>query len=207
MPTETFFNLPQEKKEKIIEAIKSELARVPLEEASINRIVQNANISRGSFYMYFRDKKDMVNYILTTFQEQLSCTLRESFERNNGDMFSVFIDILQFIAEFGTTQEHLAISMNIFAYQRIHNNLLQDLVLRSRQQHFIDVFREKVNTDNLDIQGPNDLTHMIDILKCVTQKAIVDIFIKPDRKEQILDEFKNKIVILKRGLSKENVKC
>jgi hypothetical protein len=51
LPTQTFFNLPQEKKNKIMEAIKNEVARVPFEKVSTNKIVQDANISRGSFYM------------------------------------------------------------------------------------------------------------------------------------------------------------
>lgn len=60
MPKETFLKLPQEKKEKIIEAAKNELKRVPLEQASIKNIVENAGIARGSFYQYFENKEDLL---------------------------------------------------------------------------------------------------------------------------------------------------
>lgn len=37
MPTNTFFNLPAEKKHKILKAANKEFARVPLEQASIKK--------------------------------------------------------------------------------------------------------------------------------------------------------------------------
>ena len=55
MPTERFLRLPKEKIEAIRIAAAKEFIRVPLEEASINRIVHDANISRGSL-----DRKSVV---------------------------------------------------------------------------------------------------------------------------------------------------
>lgn len=60
MPKETFLNLPEKKKEKIIEAAKNEFKRVSLEQASIKNIVENAEIARGSFYQYFESKEDLM---------------------------------------------------------------------------------------------------------------------------------------------------
>lgn len=60
MPKETFLNLPEEKKLKIMKAAKKELERVPLEQASIKNIVEEAQIARGSFYQYFDSKEDLL---------------------------------------------------------------------------------------------------------------------------------------------------
>lgn len=60
MPKETFLNLPEEKKKKIIKAAQDEFERVPLEQASIKNIVENAGIARGSFYQYFESKEDLM---------------------------------------------------------------------------------------------------------------------------------------------------
>ncbi len=67
MATERFFKLPAEKQKRILDAARKEFARVPFEEASINQIIKNAGISRGSFYTYFEDKEDLINLL---FQEQ-----------------------------------------------------------------------------------------------------------------------------------------
>ena len=64
MPTERFLRLPKEKIEAIRIAAAKEFMRVPLEEASINRIVHDADISRGSFYTYFEDKQDLLKWLI-----------------------------------------------------------------------------------------------------------------------------------------------
>ena len=52
MPTERFLRLPKEKIEAIRTRSGKGVYKRLLEEASINRIVHDANISRGSFYTY-----------------------------------------------------------------------------------------------------------------------------------------------------------
>ncbi len=49
MPTETFFNLPDEKKERIIEAAIDEFAENGLKNAKVNEIVRKSSIPKGSF--------------------------------------------------------------------------------------------------------------------------------------------------------------
>ena len=56
MPSTTFYNLPAEKRERLLSAARAEFARAPYEEASVNRMIRAAGIPRGSFYMYFTDK-------------------------------------------------------------------------------------------------------------------------------------------------------
>ena len=74
MPTERFLRLPKEKIEAIRIAAAKEFMRVPLEEASINRIVHDADISRGSFYTYFEDKQDLLKWLIYAQAEQLHDT-------------------------------------------------------------------------------------------------------------------------------------
>ena len=76
MPTNTFFNLPIEKKEKIINAAKSEFVEYSFHDASINKIIKSAGISRGSFYMYFENKEDLFLYILDGYREEALAEIR-----------------------------------------------------------------------------------------------------------------------------------
>jgi AcrR family transcriptional regulator len=70
MPKQTFFNLPEEKRETIINAAVDEFAQYGLENASTNRIVENSGISKGSFYQYFEDKQDVFMYLLTVLERE-----------------------------------------------------------------------------------------------------------------------------------------
>ena len=87
MPTNTFFNLPIEKKKKIMNAAKSEFVEYSFYDASINRIIKNAGISRGSFYMYFENKEELFLYILDGYREE---ALAEIFKRDDGEKGDIF---------------------------------------------------------------------------------------------------------------------
>ncbi|WP_202710740.1 TetR/AcrR family transcriptional regulator [Sporosalibacterium faouarense] len=64
MPTETFFNLPEEKRERILNAAIDEFSQQSIKNSSVSKIIKNAGIPRGSFYQYFSDIKDFYKYIL-----------------------------------------------------------------------------------------------------------------------------------------------
>jgi TetR/AcrR family transcriptional regulator len=62
MPKDTFFNLDEAKRNRIFEAAVDEFSQRRFSEASINQVVKNAGISRGSFYQYFQNKEDLYLY-------------------------------------------------------------------------------------------------------------------------------------------------
>lgn len=64
MPKQTFYNLPEDKRQRVIEAAIDEFAKHTYHKASITRIVNTAGIAKGSFYQYFEDKKDLFKYIV-----------------------------------------------------------------------------------------------------------------------------------------------
>lgn len=70
IPKETFFNLPLEKRERIIEAAIDEFSRNDYREARINEIVRLSSIPKGSFYQYFEDKKDLFRYVIDLLYEK-----------------------------------------------------------------------------------------------------------------------------------------
>ena len=70
MPKQTFFNLPSDKRETIINAAVDEFAEYGLENASTNRIVKNSGIAKGSFYQYFEDKQDVFMYLLSVLEKE-----------------------------------------------------------------------------------------------------------------------------------------
>ena len=89
MPTATFFRLPEEKRERLIEACWSELTRVRFNEVSINRIIAAAHIPRGSFYQYFEDKEELIRYLLEDMREYFISLLQNILLEAKGDLFSL----------------------------------------------------------------------------------------------------------------------
>lgn len=64
MPFSTFFNLPKDKKLKILEVSMAEFSEHGYQESSISSIIKKAGIPRGSFYQYFEDKLDLYKYVV-----------------------------------------------------------------------------------------------------------------------------------------------
>jgi len=70
MPKETFFNLTDEKRQKIIDIAIKEFSENVYNAASISKIVRKAEISKGSFYNYFINKKDLYRYLIELATEE-----------------------------------------------------------------------------------------------------------------------------------------
>jgi AcrR family transcriptional regulator len=64
MPTQTFHNLPPDKREKIVELALEEFSERPYAQASLSRIVARAGIAKGSIYQYFTDKFDLYRWLI-----------------------------------------------------------------------------------------------------------------------------------------------
>lgn len=74
MPKKIFFNLPNEKRERILDIAVTEFSENPYDTASISKIVRESGISKGSFYNYFEDKKDLYQYLVELgTEEKLNC--------------------------------------------------------------------------------------------------------------------------------------
>ncbi|MCR3923473.1 MAG: TetR/AcrR family transcriptional regulator [Firmicutes bacterium] len=70
MVKQGFRNLSVAEQERVLEAALDEFADKEYEAASLNRIIQNAGISKGSMYHYFQNKEDLYMYILSTVMEE-----------------------------------------------------------------------------------------------------------------------------------------
>ena len=117
MPKQTFFNLPEEKREKIVNAAVDEFAEYGLENASTNRIVSNSGISKGSFYQYFEDKQDVFKHLLSLLeQEKLEYFRDKHPPSTNLDTFEYFRWMIKVGMEFNTVNPRMvqAISRVMF---------------------------------------------------------------------------------------------
>ncbi|MEG0215307.1 MAG: TetR/AcrR family transcriptional regulator [Hungatella sp.] len=96
MPTERFHRLPEEKRMAILEAAIGEFIRVPFEKVSINQIIQKADISRGSFYTYFEDKRDVLSFILKDGQKRWEKVCIDSLANHQGDLWIMLQELFDF---------------------------------------------------------------------------------------------------------------
>ena len=91
MPKQTFFNLPEEKRERLIHAAIEEFAGNPFQKAVIDNITKKAGISKGSFYQYFENKEDIYRYLFESISIDKTRHLHLLLREMNHIKFSTFI--------------------------------------------------------------------------------------------------------------------
>lgn len=118
MPKVTFFNLPEDKRSKITEAAITEFENYHFDQASINRIIEVSGISKGSFYQYFDDKKDLYKHVLSLIVEEkmkyISPVLLNPFDHS-------FFEVVREMNRSG-----LQFAKHNPRFMRIGNRFLQD---------------------------------------------------------------------------------
>lgn len=91
MPSSTFFHLPAAKRKRLMDAVWQEFTSVSYMDASINKIIQAADISRGSFYQYFSGKQDVFTYILQIIMDAAQDLFQAQLTVHNNDLFAAML--------------------------------------------------------------------------------------------------------------------
>ena len=119
MPTATFYRLPEEKRERLIDACWGELTRVRFTDVSINRIITAARIPRGSFYQYFGDKEDLIRYLLEDMRTYFVDLLRSILLQARGDLFALPLAAYdRFISQQGHTDPMLTLFISLLVLNK-----------------------------------------------------------------------------------------
>lgn len=69
MPLLTYYNLSEDKKEKIIRISLEEFANKDYESASLTGIIKQVGVAKGSFYRYFKNKYDLYAFLVSLARE------------------------------------------------------------------------------------------------------------------------------------------
>ena len=120
MPTQTFFNLPEDKRQALIVIALNEFANHDYANASISRIVAQANIAKGSIYQYFQDKKELYLYLVELASQEKITFLRSANPAEPQVGFFAYLRLL-----FGASAEfdlsHPTLSRVV--YRAVYGNL------------------------------------------------------------------------------------
>lgn len=200
MIKKTFYNLPEEKRQRIINAIMKEFSSSATEKVSINRIIKAANISRGSFYQYFDDKVDLVEVLTKTFMDISVEEGRKALQYSNGDIFYTYEKLFDIISDFGKDEKQKIILKNLMKNLRANDDLISEYML-NRFEGFksLQEFTKHFNRDNLKYKSDEDVECLSQILTQVLKNAIFDVFVVGMNREKVRKTFMRKLEIIKSG--------
>ena len=202
MPTQRFLNLKDSKKNAILEAAAHEFARVPYSAVSINQIIKEAEISRGSFYTYFEDKDDLMRYMLRGFRDTLRKKVFEFLEEENGNPFRLCIRLLKDWIKTGSER---------ITFQ-IHRNLLADLSVTGQNQmfgirgflmkdelykSFVEELYNRLDKDRYPTTIET-LCYIVDMAIMILIKSMAMYYQNPSEKETIIQVLTEEMTIMEK---------
>ena len=142
MPKSTFFNLSDDKKQRIFDAAVQEFSTRRFSDASINQIIKNAGIPKGSFYQYFAGKEDIYLYMIEKVSKDAHEILgnREAFNPN-ASFFETIIQRAKDTFKLGKLRPEYT---KIGALMVIDNSeFILQLLKASAQKHIKIIERDK----------------------------------------------------------------
>ena len=201
MPKQTFFNLKEDKKEKIEKALIKEFSRNSFEKASISNIILEANIPRGSFYQYFEDKEDAIYYIIDKYLEKEKNKIYQYLLRNKGDIFETAVNIYEDMAKITERDENERLFKNILQEVKKNNiNIFGECKEMLRSKRTIE---KMINKEELKIENDDDLQYFLRILNAIVRAISMEVVLKKITFEEGKQRLIREMEILKKGMKKQ----
>lgn len=204
MPKATFFNLDETKKKRIVDGAMMEFAKLPFKKVTVDNIVDNAGIPKGSFYQYFKDKKDIYKYLFEELSREKKLMLAKNIDQFKDLKLSTFI-----------RQMYLA-GMN----HDLDNEVKHDL-----SEQFMKNCSMELREEILDIMIPDsneffknvieyyiekgELKNNINVMSLSNMLTTMTLYISKNHhamgldKESIIDDIHSMLDIIEHGVLKE----
>ena len=202
MASERFYRLPEEKRRLICDAAFKEFARAPIDKVSINRIIRDAEISRGSFYTYFEDKWDLLRFIMEEMRNVMQASAGHYLEESGGDIWymlrKIFDDCLAFYQS-EQTQAFMANVVNYVNSSEMFGTSRKTLEEFSGSEANIQAFYDKYVVGNGWKISYGEAFSFLQLAMMVIGMEMRD-STSGMPEEEVREHFENKLMILKYGV-------
>jgi len=220
MPKQTFFNLPEEKRNKIIDISLLEFAQHSYRAASVSRIVEKAGIAKGSMYQYFKNKKGLYLYLIDFTTNRKLSYIDRHLDSSIEDFYMQYKQMIFLAVKYDLGN----IGKSLFAYNALHNrsdkemreiamnmkekkrNFFKEYVITARERGQIrkdvdvDLITCIINQISMNLDTYMSIKFNFDYIKLV-EKGILKLPISDKELESMVDEV---IEIFKHGFEPKN---
>ncbi|MCC8068355.1 MAG: TetR family transcriptional regulator [Ruminococcus sp.] len=200
MPKQRFYNLPIEKRERILNAAVSEFSRVPINEVSINKIIKSANISRGSFYQYFDDKNDLIREIMSGYKNDMIDRIKQHSLKKDIDIFNLTLEMLECTITFTEKDNNQRLCFYVFDTMRGNENFFNQIFGTDEIKNVIDMLITLIDSSTFKYSERNDIINVLEIISTLGGKTVIKTIKQPNNKHIYIEEFKRQLMIIKNGI-------
>lgn len=206
MPTSTFFNLPKEKRGRVLDAAIDEFADNTYDQASIANIIRQAQIPRGSFYQYFIDKKDLYIYLLELIGDGKRRKLMPLLNNEKaGDFFQTLKALFQAGAEYLVEYPKLTRIAELFMIYP-NQDIMQEFMGKNNVEA-LNFYKEllKKGVANGELNSEIDIDLVADLLMAISH-VISERYVKENKFPSSIaatEDFVQMLDFIKNGIAKK----
>ena len=199
MATERFYNLKPKKKHILVDSILNCVQNIDIDALSIVDIANESEISRGTFYTYFKDKHDAIYTMFYYKMQDFIDKFKEIITNNKGDFFKSVNDGFVALTEFFEKGKYFKAIKNIL---RITDLNSFSIYAKNMMSDFRRVYAWIFENSNLKSLGIKDekqtksLTELVfSLYASMLSRLAYDIDV-----DSIKNDFKYKLSIIERGV-------
>ena len=200
MCTDTFLRLPEEKRNRFLEAAWEEFTSVPFEEASINKIVRRAKIPRGSFYQYFSGKEDLFFYLQGSMLEHCMEEYIKLLMQSGGNFYQTQLECFDRVIRQENPDPLFLRGMKILRLNPVF--LMQAIIEKQLAPHIWETVLGYVDLSGF--QEDEELAEQTFIMSLMALvMSLTDTMVRPQRATDYRQELLVRLNILKKGSLKQ----
>ena len=200
MALEAFNNLKEKKKANIFSAISRCLRNTSYDELSVNEIVREADISRGSFYNYFLDKNDavksMVNNDLRKYFDMYMDAIREA----NNMLFEGTKNVYKSISDSLRDKINLTIMRNLKFFSELVFESIKSKKYEERLDEIVQWLIDNTLEGQKYLTTKKKMSNVLDMIIILIMNAIFSHTMTNDEVLVENSDFEYKLSILEKGI-------
>ena len=200
MALEAFYNLKEKKKLSLYNAISVCLRKKSYDELSVNEIVEEADISRGSFYNYFNNKNDailsMIEYKINNHMDLLLTATKESNYKLFDGVRKYYYDIESVLYD----EINLSVMKNVKFYVEL---CFESVKTDKFRKYIADVAKWLVDNTYEGKKYLSSLKNMISVFEMTIVLVLDTVFAKVNNAVKLAGDnemFEYKLSIIEKGI-------
>ena len=160
--------MPQEiinnKKQRLLDTAFSLFTDKGIKNTSIQEIVDNANVAKGTFYLYFKDKYELQDILITKKSEKLFndavCELRKNYIKSLDDQIIFIVNyIINVLSKNTILLKFISKNLSWGVFSKTVNKLYQKS--ETEDDGFYQLFLKGVHEQKIKLKNPEVTLYMI----------------------------------------------
>lgn len=203
MPTITFEKLSDDKKDTIEKAAIKEFSTYTYDQVSINRIIQDINMPRGSFYLYFENKEDLYLYIIKKYIDFSVEKLIKKIRDCNGNVINAYKLSLEEIIEYCNKGPQAMLVKNFLL--GLSHKMGFKLAKPDKKEIVYNIF-SSINTEYLNDEYKEELFIVFDLLTHTLIHSLTEYLVMGIPLDKIKYKYYKQLKMIANGIYKEEEK-